>query len=862
MGQHNKYRYWLLFCISFLICWKLHFLPFEQIAKATEPISAPEITHSLSDSGSILGKNNQENPAVIYYNSGQYKEAIKLWQQALTQTLDQKTKATIHTNLGSAYRQIGSLGQAIVEWEAASKIYQSMKDNESNQLLARVLTEKAQAYNALGQSRTALPILQLAVNLAQKNQDLTTVAAAHGALGNANLALGDFEGAIASGEASLEIAQKLKNPNFISTASNNLGNVFHSRYQRYLMQANSAKQDGDDKEEARFLDLAQKDAIAAKVAYEGSLEASESLGGIQQAKALLNLARFLQQEQSPPQDLIAQYRDRATTILANLPDSRAKAYTFINLAASLNGETSQNLKIQNLSKAIATTRNIGDQRAESFALTALGEVKQQSGNLKEAMELTQKAQFAAQQVNAADSLYLALALAGRIYQANGNKEAAVLSYRQAIATLQSIRGDIAVASKDLQFELRDSVEPVYRELMALLLEGTGNQELALNKEQSKAPNPNSQIAEALQISELLQLNELQNFFGDECLQIARQNTNSAEIAKNNANNASNTAIIHSIVLNNRTYMLLTQPNGSRKSYPVELSAAEIEKAINQLRFTLEDISTDEYLAESQKLYNLLIRPMAADLAQVKPSTLLFINDGVLRNIPMAALHDGKQFLVQQYAIASSLGLNLTPSKQQAQEDTKAVIFGLSKEIPPFAPLPNVKAETEGLQKILGGKRFLDDDFTLAKLQEQIDQHGYPIVHLATHGKFGADFNTTFLQLFDQRLSLNEFESVLRRSKKPIELLTLSACQTAAGDSRATLGLAGVALRAGVQTTLATLWFVNDADTVPLIQDFYKQIQQPGINKAEALRQAQLKIIADPNGHPAIWSPFVLVGNWQ
>ncbi|BDA65890.1 hypothetical protein CAL7716_000560 [Calothrix sp. PCC 7716] len=121
---------------------------------------------------------------------------------------------------------------------------------------------------------------------------------------------------------------------------------------------------------------------------------------------------------------------------------------------------------------------------------------------------------------------------------------------------------------------------------------------------------------------------------------------------------------------------------------------------------------------------------------------------------------------------------------------------------------------------------------------------------------------TVLQLYDQRVSLNEFESVLRRSKKPIDLLTLSACQTAAGDSRATLGLAGVALRAGVQSTLASLWFVNDADTVPLIQNFYKQIQKPGVNKAEALRLSQLKIISDANGHPAIWSPFVLVGNWQ
>ncbi|MCV3215754.1 CHAT domain-containing protein, partial [Plectonema radiosum NIES-515] len=366
--------------------------------------------------------------------------------------------------------------------------------------------------------------------------------------------------------------------------------------------------------------------------------------------------------------------------------------------------------------------------------------------------------------------------------------------------------------------------------------------------------------EALQVSELLQLSELQNFFGDECVQVARQpSKNSASVANNTNNHA---AVINSIILNERTYILLRLPNGKLNSYPVAMSEKELEKEIDHLRLTLEDISTDEYLTESQKVYDLTIRPMAEDLAQAKPNTLVFINDGVLRNVPMAALHDGKQFLVEKYAIATTLGFDLNSHKQHIKRDTKAVIFGLTAEIPPFAPLPNVKSETEGVQKILGGKRFLDKDFTLENLQKQIDNFGYSIIHLATHGKFGADPNSTFLQLFDRRVSLNEFESILLHSKKPIELLTLSACQTAVGDSRATLGIAGVALRAGVQSTLATLWFVNDADTVPLIQDFYTQMQQPNLTKAEALRQAQLKIIADPNGHPAIWSPFVLVGNWQ
>ena len=229
---------------------------------------------------------------------------------------------------------------------------------------------------------------------------------------------------------------------------------------------------------------------------------------------------------------------------------------------------------------------------------------------------------------------------------------------------------------------------------------------------------------------------------------------------------------------------------------------------------------------------------------------------------MAALYDGKQFLVEKYAIATTIGLHLTSNKKSKLDNANALIFGLSTEIPPFAPLPNVPKETKDIQEILGGVRFLDKDFTLVNVEQHIKKDNYSIVHLATHGKFGADPNSTFLQVFDRRVSLNEFEEVLRQSKHPIELLTLSACQTAAGNDRSTLGIAGVALRAGVRTTFASLWFVNDADTLPLIENFYKLLQQPGITKAEALRQAQIKLIKDPNGHPAIWSPFILVGNWQ
>jgi CHAT domain-containing protein len=199
-------------------------------------------------------------------------------------------------------------------------------------------------------------------------------------------------------------------------------------------------------------------------------------------------------------------------------------------------------------------------------------------------------------------------------------------------------------------------------------------------------------------------------------------------------------------------------------------------------------------------------------------------------------------------------------------------MGLTVERPPFKALTNVRAEVAGVKGILGGIELLDGDFTLATLQEQLQNKSYPVVHIATHGKFGVDSASTFLLSFDSRITLEQIDEVLReaklpqkrsrRNQQPVELLTLSACQTAAGDNRAALGIAGVAVRAGVRSALASLWNINDEATVPLIEEFYTQLEQPNVTKAEALQKAQLKMIAHLEySHPAVWSPFILIGNW-
>ncbi len=837
------YRFTCLLIISLTLCLFFNTLPIWQLNRqvTAEPVSANQLVQQ----------------GIERYKAGKYNEAIAQWQQALAQIPVSKNTAIIRSNLAEAYRHIGQFPEAIASWEQAIQIYRSQKDN-SNRLVAPLLVEQAQAYSELGQHRRAISIAQSAREIAQKNQDRLLVAAASGTLGSAYYALGDYEQALAADRASLKVAQELKNSSYITTALNNLGNVFTSLAQRYRYQLDSVRLEGDSTEEAKLTQLVEQNTTAALDALKQSVKESVALGGLAQARARLNLNRLLARSPSPQQDLIDSNRARVLALLEAEPDSRDKAYALINLATSLHPTQAEGEKMKLLDRAIAVAKNIGDLRAESFALGSQAQIYESASQYEKAMALTGQAQFAAQQVSAADSLYRWQWQAGRILKATGKIQQAIAVYEQAIATLQTIRGDIVAANQDLQFDFRDAVEPVYRELIALLLDSPDASKTGVNSQVVK--NTISQnISRAIDVSELLKLAELQNFFGDECVQVALDN------AKSNAGEKdSNAAVVYSVILDDRTEMVLQLPDGTLTHHSVKMSAEQLQHEIDSLRLLLEKRATDEYLSQAQKIYDVLMRPLEADLAAANSKTLVFVNDGVLRKVPMTALHDGKQFLIEKYAIATTPSLSLTTRSSLERTNLQALILGLTVERPPFTALLNVNDEANGVQKILKGIKLLDRDFTQKNLLSQLQKQSYPIVHMATHGKFGADAAGTFLLTYDSQLTIEQIDNILRASRngQPVELLTLSACQTAAGDNRSALGIAGVAVRAGVKSALASLWFINDESTVPLVEEFYTQLRQRGVTKAEALRRAQIKMIGDrDNSHPAVWSPFILIGNW-
>ncbi|MEZ2317809.1 MAG: CHAT domain-containing protein [Microcoleus sp.] len=502
-------------------------------------------------------------------------------------------------------------------------------------------------------------------------------------------------------------------------------------------------------------------------------------------------------------------------------------------------------------KAIALARNLGDFRATAYAFGNLGTVYEKNQQWLEAQQCTEQALLLSQNVslNAPDLAYLWQWQLGRIRWLGEAKdvEGAIGAYTAAFNTLQSLRNDFVPISRDGQFDFRDRVEPVYREFVDLLL-------------QENEPNQEN-LQQARNVIEALQVAELDNFFREACIQ--PQEVNIDNIDKESA-------VIYPIILKNSLEVIIKLPGLDKlKHYRTNLDSKIVKDALVKLRAQIVDTNKFQIQTLNKSLENIytwLLKPAKTDLDKNNVKTLVFVLDGELRNIPMAALYDGSRYLIESYSLVLAPGLKLIDARQFKLENIKILMAGISEARQDFAALPYVKKELKEIQSQVSSIVLLNSEFIDSSLRAKINSNESRIVHLATHGKFSSNAENTFIINWDKRININELNQLLKsrneNQSKPIELLVLSACQTAAGDNRATLGLAGVAVRAGARSTLASLWNIPDDSTSVLMKQFYKELLTNKRTKAEALRQAQLFLLKNPNyNNPKTWSPYILVGNW-
>ena len=366
------------------------------------------------------------------------------------------------------------------------------------------------------------------------------------------------------------------------------------------------------------------------------------------------------------------------------------------------------------------------------------------------------------------------------------------------------------------------------------------------------------VSQAREAIELMKMAELQDYFHDAGITGDQEHkTRLKDLPKD-------TAVVYTMILPQRLDLILGMRSGIRK-FSVPIEAATLSQEVNALRSSLQRRSRWDYSAEARKLYNLIMKPLELELNANEINTVIFVPDGVLRTVPFAALYDGSRFLIEKYAVVVSPGLNFTDPRLIQRKDTRVLSAGLTESVQGFTPLCNVGGELDGIQGLYRADRLQNTSFVEGKVRENLKDNPYSIVHIATHGSFARNASDSFLLTWDSRIDMNGLDHLVKQSvssKNKVELLSLSACETAAGDDRAALGLAGVALKAGTRSALATLWSVNDQASSELVLEFYRQLKNPGVTKAEALQAAQLMLLDDPRyRHPYYWSPFLLIGNW-
>jgi CHAT domain-containing protein len=300
---------------------------------------------------------------------------------------------------------------------------------------------------------------------------------------------------------------------------------------------------------------------------------------------------------------------------------------------------------------------------------------------------------------------------------------------------------------------------------------------------------------------------------------------------------------------------------------VDVGRVRFDAEVGALRRALERRATFAFREHAERVHEWLIRPLEPLLASGAIQALVFVPRGPLRTIPLAALRDPRtgQFLVERIPLAVTPGLTLTQPRPLARSRAALLAAGISAAQDGFPALARVPDELAAASRAFPGVRLLDAEFSADALERVLAQRAFDIVHIASHGEFSSAAGDSFVLAHGGRLGMERLAAIIaatRFRERPVELLTLSACQTAAGDERAALGLAGVAVRAGARSALATLWSVHDESAARLVESFYAQLRRPGVSRAVALQRAQLHLLRDtPYRHPAYWAPFLLINSW-
>jgi CHAT domain-containing protein len=845
-----------------------------------------------------IGKRKKEgeffnNISNLYYSAGLYQRALEGSQASLIiarQIGDLKLQ-------GASLLLLGDISLSLEKPQKAIDYYQQTLEI-ANEL--KILEWEGRALEGIGNVHMLLQQYQKTIDYFQKSLAIAKQINARKAeivlinkLGIAYYSLGYYQKAIYYHDQSLSIARENKDLKDEGTSLNNISNVYYSL--GYYQKA---------------IDYQQQHLSITKELKDRSAEGA-SLSG------LGNIYRALKQYQKA-----ISYHQKSLEIAKELKDIRAEAISLVNLGNAYQFAGDYQKALVYYQQCLVVSKQISDFSGMGELLSGLGNVYELLGQYKQAMMFYGKSLVHFQRIGDRNNEGGLLYNLGRIFSQLNQPILATIFYKKSVNVSESIRKYIRELSKEEQKFYLDTVQDRYRALANLLLK-------------------QDRIMEALQVLDLLKVQELQDFLKDvkgneitsqgiellteekefwqkfdshngelkvESVQYTIQQLRQTAPAQNIKLAAykdlqtrlqklgSNSALLYPLILEDRLELVLFVPNAPPISRTVKVKQTELIKVAEQFREDIQKPNSLAVLDPANKLYNWMIEPIANDLKQANITTIIYAPDGVMRHVPLAALYDGKQWLVEKYRINYITALSLTnidPQTQQAPRILAGAFTDRSGTVKigdnniSFSSLPAALPEVENLvTNFPNTTKLVDKDFNRKAIEsDKLNQ--YNIIHFATHAHLVAGSPE------DSFVLLNNNEYVTLRQVKDwklpnVGLAVFSACQTALGGKLSSgieiIGFGYQLQQAQARASIATLWEISDGGTQALMGKFYERMKLTS-SSAEALQQAQIDLIRS-NGkstdekragvritwqgikpevesqlnHPYYWAPFILIGN--
>lgn len=630
------------------------------------------------------------------------------------------------------------------------------------------------------------------------------------------------------------------------------------------------------KRKGNWLNILRK-TDEARAVYEESLTLAEQTDNSHLAvEILINLTQLSREEDD---------FKKAIQAIQRLEPSFTKSFGFINLSKLADNVFSsppekQYFIKESLKYAIESANKIKDWRNLSYAHGLLGEyyaTKEQNDELT--LKEFRQALFFAQQDNLITPLseiekckktgerlkvlplpeftYRWYWKLGRLFKRQQKIEMALGHYRQAVQQLRFVRFSL---SNRHSSDFGKDIAPVYLEFADLLTEK------ALNLRDSKVQQ--EFLQEAKEMLEQLAEQELRNYLQiDNCEELYVKEKEKTCKPMKESEIVKVTAVLYSIFQSKESLKFLLQFDNNL--YPINVSKEALGK-IGSFHKKCAN-NQEECKSLGKTLYFYLIEPLEEKLQNHGVETVIIVPNGDLKKIPFSALYNEKEgkYFIEQYQLIFTQGMNTTDRDLCGRKEKQIFLGGVSESVQGFNKLPRVKNELEEIRGIFSENTIevlLNEDFNKNSIKNTIQRltpENPFLLHFATHAKFGSTLEATFFLTFDGEFSSADFEEVFKKKEKYPELITLSACQTAMGNDRVFLGLAGMAVKFGAQSALGSLWEVDDKSTSQLMPAFYEALKNEEISKSVALQQAQVQLLHNPDyQHPYYWAPFILIGNSQ